>query len=304
MNKFRTAILGASGGSPATPLVQEKNAAKGRGEGLASIVSRDAERKTDHRDTDRHRLARETVSIGYKNKSCSADLINLSGGGAMIEADIKPRLWDRIDLYLGEGQPIECAVRWLRNGRIGLEFAHETQIACDADQRDSLLLDVIRRSFPEVAATTPVSDPEPDAPSETIDASRRGEARHPLIWNGVILWQHEQYSVRLRNISASGVLIDGPVDFPHNAELMLDLGESGQYFAKVGWSRSGQTGLVFKHPFDLSLLAAGKPEVAPQSWVKPSYLDASSTEASPWATEWERRNLSDLRADLEGFLKY
>ncbi len=304
MNKFRKAILGGPVGSPANPLVQEKSAAKGRGEGLAAIVSLDAERTTDHRDTERHRLARETVSIGYKNKICIADLINLSGGGAMIEADIKPRLWDRIDLYLGEGHPIECAVRWLRNGRIGLEFAHETQIACDADQHDSLLLEVIRRSFPEVAAATPAAEPEPDAPSEAVDASRRGEVRHPLIWNGVILWRHEEYSVRLRNISASGVLIDAQVDFPHDAELMLDLGESGQYFAKVGWSRSGQTGLVFKHPFDLSLLAAGKPEVAPQSWVKPSYLDASSTEASPWASEWERRNLSDLRADLEGYLKY
>ena len=79
-----------------------------------------------------------------------ADLINLSGGGAMIEADLKPRLWDRIDLYLGAGSPIECAVRWLRNGRIGLEFAHETQIECDEAKRDALLLEVIRRSFPDL----------------------------------------------------------------------------------------------------------------------------------------------------------
>ena len=105
------------------------------------------------------------------------DLINLSGGGAMIEADLNPRLWDRIDLYLGGGNPIECAVRWLRNGRIGLEFAHETQIDCSPEERDALLLEVIRRSFPDIhlAAASDPPRPKPDP----VDASRRGPAAIP-----------------------------------------------------------------------------------------------------------------------------
>jgi hypothetical protein len=304
MNKFRSAILGGSAVVPSTPIVHSKSGGKAEGDRLVSVeISRDAARSADHRDEDRHRLARETATISYKGKKLEADLINLSGGGAMIEADISPRLWDRVDLYLGEGSPIECAVRWLRKNRIGLEFAHETRIECDAEQRDALLLDVIRRSFPDLVPTVPMVTPEPEPDAPAADASRRGETRHPLIWNGSILWQHDTHTVRLRNISASGALIDAQVDFPEGIELLLDLGHSGQYFATVSWVRGGQAGLLFKQPFDLALLAAAKPDVAGQRWDKPSYLDLSSGQASPWASEWERSPLADLRDELEGFLK-
>ena len=303
MNKFRSAILGGGAIAPSTPLVTAKSGGKAKGDELASIaIARDAARSADHRDEDRHRLARETAIIGYKGRKLDVDLINLSGGGAMIEADISPRLWDRVDLYLGEGSPIECAVRWLRGGRIGLEFAHETHLECAPEQRDALLLDVIRRSFPDLAAPVPMV--EPKAAAEPAAPSRRGDVRHPLIWNGSILWRHDVHTVRLRNVSASGALIDAQVDFPAGVELMLDLGDSGQYFATVGWSRSGQAGLVFKCPFDLSVLAAVRPDLAPQRTKTPSYLNLSSDQSSPWATEWERRELSDLREDLEGYLKY
>lgn len=303
MNKFRSAILGGNNGAPSTPLVAAKRGGKAESDKLNSVeIPRDAGRIADHRDDDRHRLARETATITYKRKKIEVDLVNLSGGGAMIEADIEPRLWDRIDLHLGEGSPIECAVRWLRNGRIGLEFAHETKIECAPEQRDALLLDVIRRSFPDLTATVPMLPPEPEAAPH--DPSRRTDVRHPLIWNGTILWRHDVHIVRLRNISASGALIDAQIDFPEGVELLLDLGDSGQYFATVSWSRGGQAGLLFRQPFDVAVLAAAKPDVAPQRWDRPTYLDLSSGQPSPWAEEWDRRGLIDLRADLEGFLKH
>jgi hypothetical protein len=302
MNKFRLGILGGNKVAPSTPLVTAKNGGKADGDKLTSVeIARDTARSADHRDDDRHRLARETATITYKRKKIEVDLVNLSGGGAMIEADIQPRLWDRVDLHLGEGSPIECAVRWLRGGRIGLEFAHETKLECAPEKRDALLLDVIRRSFPELTATVPMLPPEPDAPAEP---TRRGDIRHPLIWNGTILWQHEVHLVRLRNISASGALIDAQIDFPEGVELLLDLGDSGQYFATVSWSRGGQAGLIFRQPFDVAVLAAAKPDVAAQHWDRPTYLDLSSGQPSPWAEEWDRRGLIDLRADLEGFLKH
>ena len=274
MNKFRSTILGGTQGVPATA------------------------KSNDHRDAVRHSLARETATIDFEGKALVVDLVNLSGGGAMIEADIKPKLWDRVDLHLGAGSPIECAVRWLRGARIGLEFAHETQIECSREERDALLLEVIRRSFPDLPTTAT------SATSEGAEASRRVSSRHPLIWNGKIAWQHQSRTVRLRNISVSGVLIDAPVDFPEGAELMLDLGKSGVYAATVGWSRGGQAGLVFSAPFELSALAAARPEIAPQRWLRPAYLDRCADQPSPWESGWDRSDLSDLRADLEGYLKY
>lgn len=304
MNKFRSAVLGGIPAAAVNPRVLDKQGGKAVGDQLNSVeIARDSLRSADHRDEDRHRLARETATVGYKGRKMEVDLINLSGGGAMIEADLSPRLWDRIDLYLGEGSPIECAVRWLRNGRIGLEFAHETRIECDADQRDALLLDVIRRSFPDLAGPAPTVAFQPPAKPDPADPSRRGDLRHPLIWNGAILWQHDVHPVRLRNISASGVLVDAQIALPQGAELMLDLGDSGQYFATVSWSRSGQAGLIFKQPFDLAVLAGIKPQIAPTRWERPSNLNLSSGQSSPWASEWERRELADLQSDLEGFLK-
>jgi hypothetical protein len=51
------------------------------------------------------------------------------------------------------------------------------------------------------------------------------------------------------------------------------------------------------------VLAAAKPEVASQNWDKPNYLDLSSGQASPWESQWDRRELAELREELEGFLK-
>lgn len=269
------------------------------GFGGASASPPVKDESVDHRGAPRHRFTRETATIGFQDETLEVDLINMSGGGAMIEAEISPSLWDRIDLYLGHGNPIECAVRWVRGDRIGLEFAHETQIECPPEERDALLREVIRRNFPEVVLAAPALDSTP-----AYDAARRGDRRHPLIWNGVIAWAGQSRTVRLRNISASGVLIDSPADFAEGTELLLDLGKSGQYAATVGWSRSGQAGLVFAAPFDLSALAAAKPEVAPQMWKRPAYLDRCSDQPSPWESGWDRSLLSELGADLDGFLKY
>jgi len=302
MNKFRSAILGGEAPAPDGPLVVQKRGQAADGDNLASVaVPRDAIRTADHRGDDRHRLGGETATILFEGESHLVDLINLSGGGAMISSDVKPRLWQRIDLVLGEGGAIECAVRWLRGDRIGLEFAHETRIDCDPEQRDAVLLEVLRRSFPDLTlpAAEPVVEKE-EAPAVAEEDSRRSDRRHPLVWNGEILWQHDSHKVRLRNISESGALIDCEVDLPPGAELMLDLGESRQLFANVGWSRSGQAGLIFTEKFDLARLAAAKPEVA-EGWQRPSPRQPNET--SPWASEWQRSSIDELRIELEGFLK-
>lgn len=303
MNSFRTAINKGKAANPATPIVAEKHGKDTDGDDLASVeIPREATRNANHRDGDRHRLSRETATIVFKRKKLEVELINLSGGGAMISADIKPRLWDHIDLILGGGGALECAVRWIRDDRIGLEFAHETRIECDSPTRNALLLEVIRRSFP--AAALPNDAPPVAAAEETpADPTRRGDHRHPLIWNGEILWRHDSHTVRLRNISSSGALIDSTVDFPEGSELMLDLGEGRQFFATVGWSRCGQAGLVFKEKFELETLAAVKPEVA-ESWSRPTYLGHAAEESSPWANEWQRSSIEELRNELEGFLKH
>lgn len=304
MNKFRSTMQSGKTARLSNPLIADKQARGATGDDLTSIpVERHEPRTADHRDGDRHRLTAEQIHLTVAGKDLDAELINLSGGGAMIRADFSPRLWDRVDLHLGTGSPLECAVRWIRGDRVGLEFAHETQINCSPEQRDAMLLDVIQRTFPDVAAV-PAPESQTAEPREPVDTTRRAERRHPLIWSGQLLYNHDAHPVRLRNISTTGALVDGTTPLPEGVEVMLDLGQGVHQFATVSWNRGEQSGLAFTSPFDLARLAEAKPEIAPQRWVRPGFLDLAPSQDSPWAEEWDRPTIEQLRGDLEGYLKY
>ena len=118
-----------------------------------------------------------------------------------------------------------------------------------------------------------------------------------------MLFQHDSHAARLRNISVTGALVECDTPLPEGAEVLLDLGNDVQQFARVGWTRGEQSGLKFNSLFDLSRLAQARPEIAPGGWVRPGFLDLASKD-TPWAKEWGRQTLDELRTDLEGFLKH
>ena len=308
MNSFRSAILSGNGLHPKNPLVSDKKARGAAEDDLSSVeVPRSEQRNSNHRDDDRHRLSNEAARVRFAGKEHAVELINLSGGGAMIRCDFAPRMWERIDLIFAEGSEIECAVRWLRGDRVGLEFAHETHIDCNADDRDSLLLEVIHRSFPDVTFSRKET-PQPKVEEKTDDDdaianSRRGERRHPLVWMGEVYFAHSNEKVRLRNISENGALIESPVQYPLEAEVLLDLGEAGQHFATVSWACGDKAGLKFKNGFDLKRLGKAKPEVAPHLMIRPGPSMPSTDLDNPWSDGWKRQSLDELRDDLEGYLK-
>lgn len=312
MNSFRSAILSGKGLHPKNPLVNEKQARGAESDDLASVeVPRGEGRSTNHRDDDRHRLDHETARARFEGEVHDVELVNLSGGGAMIRAAFAPRLWERLDLILAEGAEIECAVRWIRDDRVGLEFAHETRIDCDPEARDALLLEVIHRSFPDVelAPREDVVVPLPVEPAmqadddDAIANSRRTERRHPLVWMGEVFFSHNSEKVRLRNISEHGALIECPIPYPLGVEVLLDLGDAGQHFATVSWACADKAGLKFNNPFDLKLLGNVRPEVAPHLMTRPGPGLQTSDIDNPWADGWKRQSLDELRADLEGYLK-
>lgn len=308
-NQFRAAVLSGLVPGKLEKLLGDKDGTGASADDLSSVeVARDASRTQDHRWTDRHRLSDERAKVRYKGKEIDVELVNLSGGGAMVRGKFEPRLWDRVDLILGESSNMECAVRWIRGDRIGLEFAHETQIQCEGSERDALLLEVIRRSFPD-AELSRRREPDPDelpayelTGTDEDEGSRRSSRRHPLIWMGEILYNHATDRVRLRNVSESGAMVEGDYNYPEKTEVMLDLGEAGQLFATVAWSCLGQTGLIFKEPFDLKKLAHATPKVAPHRWARPDFLRNTGDNEGPWAAEWDRASIAELREELDGFL--
>ena len=304
MNNFRAAILSGNGPRPKDFVLPDKEARGAEAEALGPVETpRDKEHNANHRDEERHQLSGESAIAKYEGKPYDVELINLSGGGAMIRGTFRPRLWDRVELTLGEGSAIEGAVRWLRDDRIGLEFAHETHLDCDPKLRDELLLAVIQRSVPMAEARPQRDAAGPDGAADGTDADNRGERRHPLIWSGSIHYNQVTTPVRLRNISSSGALIECTATLHAGGELLLDLGEAGSLFATINWVAGDQAGLKFKEQFDLGCLARARPTVAPPRWERPAYLNPASPADSPWARQWQRIGVDDLRDELEGFMK-
>lgn len=295
MNSFRDSITNARAASG--PVMPAKKSRGTDGDILTGLqVERKESRTHNQRAESRELLASEEVGLTVGRRAYVVDLLNLSGGGAMIRTNVPLKLWKQVHLELGDGGSVECFVRWIRGDRVGLEFAHETQVGGDTAKRDAMLLATIEHNFPEVTGT---EDAEPAA----AEAQRRAGLRHPLIWSGEILYDHESTRVRLRNVSETGAMVDSSKALPEGAEILLDLGGGGQHFATVSWSRGDQLGLKFQRPFDIACMAQAKPEVAPKNWKRPEYLSAGQDTDSPWAEPWERLSLDELKDELEGFLK-
>lgn len=298
---IRGRIFGGAKASEPALVVDSKKPTGAKADKLNSVaVAREETRRGNTRGGDRHRLVEEQVRVTYEGETLPVQLVNLSGGGAMVSGDFKPKLWDRVDLHIGEDGVIECAVRWLKGDRIGLEFAHETRLDCSVGEQAALLREAIARSFPDIEFEVPAgsSTDEEERPDD-----QRQQRRHPLIWSGVIHHDYQSTRVRLRNISETGAMIECEALLRVGAEPLLDLGDAGQIFAVVSWVVGDQVGLRFQQPFDLTQLARSRPQIAPVKWDRPSYLQPGPAADSPWAEEWGRMSLSELREDLEGFMK-
>ena len=281
------------------PILRAKKPKGAKADNLQSVaVAREARRLRDGRGGDRHRLSGEGARVTHDGADHQVELINLSGGGAMIAAPFEALLWDRVDLHLGNHGTIECAVRWIRDGRLGLEFAHETQLNGPSDQMAVVLRHVIERTFPHIAF--PQSEQEESAaPQPERNDESRVASRHPLIWNGTLHHDYQSSDVRVRNISSTGAMIETSATVRVGTEPLLELSEAVAISATVEWAVGDQVGLRFHSPFDMDLLAESRPSVASANWEPPAYLDADAKGDDRWG----RLSIVQLRQELEGFLK-
>jgi hypothetical protein len=307
-NAFRSAVLSGKTGRHDDLIARSKTKRVDRSsEGLAGVaVSRQEARRSNQRGNDRHRLNGETAKVRVGRRTQPVELINVSGGGAMIKGNLKLKLWDRVELCLGEGGTVECAVRWIRGDSIGLEFAHETRLDCNEDERAELLRQVITRSFDNVSFETPQALAPSDVEQPTAVApgsEQRIAKRHPLIWTGVLHHDYQSSPIRVRNISSTGAMIECCDPVRVGTEPLLELSDAISVSGTVAWVVGDQVGFNFHSPFDLGQLAESRPEVAPSEWIRPAYLASESTGDSPWDPRWNRLSVGELRSELEGFLK-
>lgn len=290
------------GGAAEQPILQAKKPKGAKADTLHSVsVPREVRRANNGRGEDRHRLTDEQARLTHNGNEIEVELVNLSGGGAMVAGDFEPMLWDHVELHLGNHGTIECVVRWIRDGRFGLEFAHETRLDGPSDQIAILLRHVIERTFPHIRFAqkqTKAATPEPREPNPNDNRAGR---RHPLIWTGTLYHDYQTSKIRVRNISSTGAMIESETPVRAGAQPLLELSDTVSLSATVEWSVGDQAGLRFHEPFDLSMLADGKPSVVEERWTPPAYLDLVKAQLED--DHWDRLSITELRQELEGFLK-
>jgi hypothetical protein len=249
---IRSQIFGQNA-SAESPLVCAKNPKGARPEEVLTIaIVRELDCRGDTRLEGRYPLS-ETAQVTRAGKMHKVDLINVCSGGAMITAPFEAMLFERLQLRLGEQGAIRCSVIWIKHGRIGLEFTHETQLDCPEDEQGALLREVIQRHYPKASFDRCANDAGDEL---------REEIRHPFIWSGTLHCAYGSTPARLRNISPEGAMIETSFELAPGAEPYLDLGEAGSLFGAIVWAHGDQSGLKFHQRFDLAKLAHARPELS------------------------------------------
>jgi hypothetical protein len=89
------------------------------------LIPRMQRRIFDQRTEERYTGIVDRAVIIFREQNYIVPVINISSRGTMIECDIMPRIGETIIIHFDHCTPIQAFVRWVRDGRIGLNFGHE-----------------------------------------------------------------------------------------------------------------------------------------------------------------------------------
>jgi hypothetical protein len=280
MHDIRSTFLDGEGVTKPRLVAAKQKRAEPKESSLTRIaVVRSEARVTNHRREDRIRDLADAATITFRRKSVEARLVNLSSLGAMVEAEIEPRIGEVLQIQFADCNRTRCTVRWMKENRIGLEFEEQTDIVGLARTRAYVV---------SAHAQLPV------IPERTGKPLAMRAARHGLIWTGTLYWSFEAFNVRVRNISADGAMLDCERHLVNGSAIRLNLAEAGTLAGEVRWSKGGQIGIKFEDKFNLRLLANVKPAASTvDPAYRPGYVKGDGTKNSSWSALWERLRPSD-----------
>ncbi len=90
-----------------------------------SLIPRTQPRLIDQRCEERLSDVVERAIITFRGQEYLVPVINISSRGTMIESSISPRIGEAIIIQFDHCSRIHGFVRWVRDGRLGLNFGHE-----------------------------------------------------------------------------------------------------------------------------------------------------------------------------------
>jgi len=88
------------------------------------MIPRSVKRMFDERAEERLEAGSSTVLLTLRNRGHVVTLVNLSRSGAMIRFAGDAHIGESVSLQLLDRGVIAGQVRWLRDGRMGVSFAH------------------------------------------------------------------------------------------------------------------------------------------------------------------------------------
>lgn len=79
----------------------------------------------DQRSEPRYEGLVERATLCFRGQNYEVPVVNISSRGTMIECDLVPRLGESVIIRFEACSPIYAFVRWIRDGRLGLNFGCE-----------------------------------------------------------------------------------------------------------------------------------------------------------------------------------
>ena len=111
--------------------------------------------------------------------------------------------------------------------------------------------------------------------------AKRGQDRDSLFLKATLRFATtgDQGDVRIRNLSAGGVMAEAAVQVPRGEKVELQLRNIGWIRGTVAWVAEGRIGIAFEHPIDPKMARKAQPDL-------PHYLNKLNK-----AQEDSKRNL-------------
>ena len=86
------------------------------------MIPRTVKRMLDERAEQRFPATSDTAVLQFRGRNHVVRLVNTSASGAMVIFPLVPHIGEQVSLQLlGKGQ-VTATVRWVRDGRIGINF--------------------------------------------------------------------------------------------------------------------------------------------------------------------------------------
>lgn len=98
--------------------------------GLGAIrIKREEPRFVEQRSEERFVGVVDNATIYFRGTPFAATVINISSRGTMVECDLHPRIGETLIVEFENCSRMHAFVRWIRDGRLGLNFGHEIVLA-------------------------------------------------------------------------------------------------------------------------------------------------------------------------------